>query len=200
MISWSKTGYLDPATVGLYALTDVGYDPPSADASFDVLLVHPGLPRIYAFLHIGENNYVDVQVYDENNSTGPLVGTGIIDITGADGEEDEVVQAAASISQTVVSYVGCFQDSSGSRIMEKVETESDMTIEGCEGLCTGSPYYGLQFSKECWCGDITTEAQMEENGPAENCDMQCAGNELDICGGRDAMSVYSMEDASIIGE
>lgn len=50
-----------------------------------------------AFSYDNGNNYVFVNVYNEDNATHPLNedGTGIIDITGPDGQEDAVVQSAA---------------------------------------------------------------------------------------------------------
>lgn len=41
---------------------------------------------------------------------------------------------------------------------------------------------------QCWCGDDNTD--YDANGPA-TCDFDCAGNSDEICGGRNAMSVYS---------
>lgn len=50
-----------------------------------------------AFSYDSGNNYVFVNVYNEDNATHPLNedGTGIIDITGSGGQEDVVVQSAA---------------------------------------------------------------------------------------------------------
>ena len=40
---------------------------------------------------------------------------------------------------------------------------------------------------QCWCGDESTD--YDANGTA-TCDFACAGNAGEICGGRNAMSVY----------
>ena len=66
-----------------------------------------------------------------------------------------------------------------------------MTIELCLSTCRekGFSYSGLQWQIECYCG----------NGPREKfkwawfdkCDDKCAGNSDQICGGSNAMSIYS---------
>lgn len=56
-----------------------------------------------AFSYGAGSNYVFVNIYNEDNATHPLDegDTGIIDITGSDGQEDVVVQSAASVNLTV---------------------------------------------------------------------------------------------------
>jgi len=65
--------------------------------------------------------------------------------------------------------------------------DSQMTVEKCLQLCVdqGNAYAGVQYSKQCFCGDTApTET-------ADNCDMKCSGDNDQICGGRWAMNVYS---------
>ena len=60
-----------------------------------------------------------------------------------------------------------------------------MTIETCKKLCLGFTYAGVQYSEECFCGNTAPTIT------AQNCDMECAGNAKQICGGVWAMNVYS---------
>lgn len=51
-----------------------------------------------------------VLMYDESRANSPLYaeGTGIVDITGSDGQEDEVVESAITATQTVgKAILGC---------------------------------------------------------------------------------------------
>lgn len=41
---------------------------------------------------------------------------------------------------------------------------------------------------------------MEENGASGDCDMACAGDALNICGGFNALSVYKANEAIVVGE
>ena len=50
--------------------------------------------------------------------------------------------------------------------------DSQMTVEKCLQLCAdqGNAYAGVQYSKQCFCGDTApTET-------ADNCDMKCSGD------------------------
>ncbi|CAM9715370.1 unnamed protein product, partial [Ectocarpus fasciculatus] len=82
--------------------------------------------------------------------------------------------------------LGCWSDPKESRMMVQVAEDVSMTTAICEGLCDGSAYYGTQFSTQCWCGDANTD--FEADGTAE-CDYACSGDESEICGGFDAMTV-----------
>ncbi|CAM9145257.1 unnamed protein product [Ectocarpus sp. 12 AP-2014] len=78
-----------------------------------------------------------------------------------------------------------------------------MTAEVCSEACAGSPYYGTQYSTECWCG--AEGADYDANG-AGVCNMPCGGDADEICGGSYAMSIYEndaddgeIDDPSYLG-
>ncbi|XP_041362874.1 xylosyltransferase 2-like [Gigantopelta aegis] len=88
-------------------------------------------------------------------------------------------------------YFGCFQDSLNDRDLEGNYKElPNNSPKVCIAFClrSGFHYAGLQYSKECWCGDrygrhgILAEAQ---------CDGKCPGSETQTCGGYLAIKVYS---------
>ncbi|CAM9875999.1 unnamed protein product [Ectocarpus sp. 8 AP-2014] len=62
-----------------------------------------------------------------------------------------------------------------------------MTTAGCADTCSDYAYYGTQFGRECWCGN---NAAYDIYGEA-TCEKACTGDASDVCGGNDAMSVYS---------
>lgn len=49
LMSWSNTGYLDPATTGLYAWTGLNDRPLASIGDFDALMMHEDLPRVYVW-------------------------------------------------------------------------------------------------------------------------------------------------------
>eukprot|EP00903_Cladosiphon_okamuranus_P006181 g6078.t1 len=89
------------------------------------------------------------------------------------------------------SYVGCFFDEKGNRLMTLVAADSpDMTTEACAQLCSGSSFFGTQYSDECWC---TSEASPDFDGRGAGvCDFPCTGDSGQDCGGYDAISVYEL--------
>ncbi|CAM9620699.1 unnamed protein product [Ectocarpus sp. 6 AP-2014] len=86
------------------------------------------------------------------------------------------------------SYLGCFSDPRDDRMFVRTESSDHMTAEVCSALCADSAYYGTQYYHECWCGADT--ADYDANG-AGVCELPCAGDSSEICGGHHAMSVYS---------
>eukprot|EP00903_Cladosiphon_okamuranus_P020532 g18846.t1 len=100
----------------------------------------------------------------------------------------------------VTPYLGCFEDQKADRIMLLALSDGDsMTHEVCEAECrgryleeceecSGSIYFGLQYGRECWCGDQDTD--FLTHGEFTACDYECPGNPHAVCGGVNAMDVY----------
>ena len=71
-----------------------------------------------------------------------------------------------------------------------------MTISQCIQTCTERHfrYAGLQYGKDCVCGD----SGYDKYGTASNCDMACAGNSQEKCGGSYASQVYLLDECKFI--
>ena len=93
--------------------------------------------------------------------------------------------------------LGCFRDQATTResviggtdgrdLNGYFVQESGMTVEHCVSLCRehGFAYAGTQFATQCFCGN-----SYGRSGTAR-CDMLCAGNRSEVCGGVWANSVY----------
>jgi len=80
----------------------------------------------------------------------------------------------------------CFKDYHPNRVLSGAGFgDNAMTHERCNKFCQGFAYAGVQYSSQCYCGnDLPTET-------ATNCNMKCAGNKNQICGGSWAMNVFS---------
>lgn len=52
-------------------------------------------------------------------------------------------------------------------------------------------YFGLEFGRECHCGNTFNHPLEIENG---ECDVPCAGDNTQACGGRNRMNVFENED------
>jgi len=87
---------------------------------------------------------------------------------------------------------GCFTDISTSRTLAATSfSGSNMTIESCIAFCAGADYLysGLEFSQQCYCDSAIQVPSVEAN--ATDCDMPCAGNALEICGGPNRISIFA---------
>ncbi|KAL8712650.1 MAG: hypothetical protein Q9220_003181 [cf. Caloplaca sp. 1 TL-2023] len=98
----------------------------------------------------------------------------------------------ASISDSLPlswNYLGCNLDVPSPRALSNLSWAGDgLTVERCAEYCAGLIYFGVEFGRECYCGDsINTYSA---NGGEEACDTPCNGNASQICGGVGALSVY----------
>ncbi|TVQ71418.1 MAG: hypothetical protein EA373_04530 [Oceanospirillales bacterium] len=91
-------------------------------------------------------------------------------------------------------YIGCFRDMSVRDIDSYTMNSPDMTTEKCIELCDnrGDAYAATQFGQHCFCGNT-----YGKYGPATNCNMSCAGNAAQVCGGGWANSVYKINAVAL---
>ncbi|KAF7294525.1 hypothetical protein MIND_00989000 [Mycena indigotica] len=90
------------------------------------------------------------------------------------------------------SLAGCFTDISTARTLAAVVlVTSNMTVETCIGFCTGAGYIfaGVEFHQECYC-DSTIQIPGAK-AALTDCNLACAGNPNEICGGPERLSVYA---------
>ena len=70
-------------------------------------------------------------------------------------------------------------------------TCSAARTQKCAGLCSGSPFFNTQYGIQCWCGDADTDFDQHGTSNEAECDIPCAGNAGEDCGGFYWASVYS---------
>eukprot|EP01064_Diplonema_japonicum_P039206 TRINITY_DN977_c0_g5_i1.p1 TRINITY_DN977_c0_g5~~TRINITY_DN977_c0_g5_i1.p1 ORF type:complete len:2288 (+),score=451.00 TRINITY_DN977_c0_g5_i1:87-6950(+) len=89
--------------------------------------------------------------------------------------------------------VGCFHDSINDRVFALAFQNDKTTATDCQGVCrhNGYNYAGLEFSTECYCGNSVATARHTLQA---ECDMNCAGNSSQECGGTGRLQVYEVVD------
>lgn len=88
-------------------------------------------------------------------------------------------------------FYGCVTDSQGLRTLsEDTVTSADNTLETCATFCGGYTYFGTEYGTECWCGN--TLATGATTVDASQCSMTCSGNDDQLCGNGDRLSVYQL--------
>ncbi len=104
-------------------------------------------------------------------------------------------------AKITIKYIGCYKDNQavpgmlgvslpGRDINGFTTYSSSLTNELCISICKekGFKYAGTQYRTQCFCGN-----DYGSYGKANNCNMKCAGNIDQICGGFWANSVYQSE-------
>ena len=96
-------------------------------------------------------------------------------------------------------YYGCYTDNVGGRALaalENPETGAGNTIEVCANACNGYHYMGVEYGTECYCDNAIQGGNTLAAGgsdPTQNgCDMTCAGNSSEWCGGPNRLNVYTL--------
>eukprot|EP01059_Diplonema_ambulator_P016847 TRINITY_DN28820_c0_g1_i1.p1 TRINITY_DN28820_c0_g1~~TRINITY_DN28820_c0_g1_i1.p1 ORF type:complete len:2516 (+),score=639.61 TRINITY_DN28820_c0_g1_i1:711-7550(+) len=92
-------------------------------------------------------------------------------------------------------WMGCFKDD-GTIMVNKLPVlaytdATGNTVEECTGVCqhNGYKYAGLQYGKECYCGDDITTS---EAVGVSDCSYPCPGNASETCGGVDRNDIYAL--------
>ena len=94
-----------------------------------------------------------------------------------------------SFDISFVSYLGCCIDSHPVRDLSYFAGELNLNGQSiCIQTCmnAGYQYAGTQYSKGCWCGNSYGRYGFDPNG----CNMPCAGNAAEMCGGPVRNSIY----------
>ncbi|KAH8649429.1 hypothetical protein BGZ60DRAFT_499074 [Tricladium varicosporioides] len=89
-------------------------------------------------------------------------------------------------------YVECHSDNTTTRTLQGgFAGASDMTIEKCASLCTSFTYFGVEYSTECFCGNTLSFGSF--NTTDGRCNMLCAGNANEFCGGPNGLTLYQFK-------
>ncbi len=64
-----------------------------------------------------------------------------------------------------------------------------MTLEACQAFCSAYQYFGVEYSRECYCGDSFNTGSV--GAPATDCSMTCMGAPFEYCGAGNRLSVYA---------
>ncbi|GKT55210.1 wsc domain-containing protein [Colletotrichum tofieldiae] len=92
-------------------------------------------------------------------------------------------------------WYGCQTEATNTRALNaKTFASDDMTLEKCATFCAGNTFFGVEYSRECWCGNSFAAGSVAV--PASQCSMKCMGNQLQYCGEGNRLSVYTIGDAT----
>jgi hypothetical protein len=101
-------------------------------------------------------------------------------------------------------YYGCWNDTTlangtnGARALNGgvMEDLTTMTAELCIDFCKTNSYTfaGLEYTRECWCANLLDG--LSKKLPDSSCNLPCAGNSSEICGGNLALTVYQAKSST----
>jgi hypothetical protein len=99
-------------------------------------------------------------------------------------------------SPTAWNLRGCYPDEDKDLpvLEEQVSVGDDLTISKCQDSCyrASFEFAGVKEGNECWCSSfIGGESTRNES----DCNIPCTGDEDEICGGKDRLSVFEPVEA-----
>ncbi|KAI3391378.1 hypothetical protein diail_7464, partial [Diaporthe ilicicola] len=98
-------------------------------------------------------------------------------------------------------YLGCASEASSSRALQGSSTSGPgMTVDACAAFVqkgnsgAGYKYFGLEYGSECYVGNTLMPSSKiltdSSDPPSRSCNMKCSGNDSEICGAGDLLSLY----------
>nr|XP_036580691.1 WSC domain-containing protein [Colletotrichum truncatum]KAF6788686.1 WSC domain-containing protein [Colletotrichum truncatum] len=104
---------------------------------------------------------------------------------------------SSSASSSSWKWYGCQTEAQNARALNAAMFGDDaMTIEKCVAFCAGYTFAGVEWSRECWCGNSFMPGS--KVAPSSDCSMTCTGNKFQYCGEGNRLSVYTIGDAKQI--
>ncbi|KAK4172123.1 WSC domain-containing protein [Triangularia setosa] len=87
-------------------------------------------------------------------------------------------------------YRSCWTDDVGNRSLAALEHRTDdMKVSKCAEMCQDYAYFGLEYGRECYCGDeLVGQAALDKD-----CSMLCVGGGNNWCGGPFRLNIYAKE-------
>ncbi|KAL8637618.1 MAG: hypothetical protein Q9228_005132 [Teloschistes exilis] len=104
--------------------------------------------------------------------------------------------ASATATPSPSNYVstGCYTEAKNSRALTGAAYVDDkMTTELCAAVCTGFEYFGTEYARECYCGNMLQDGSVP--APASDCSYTCSGNKAEKCGGSNRLNLYEFNSA-----
>jgi len=115
-------------------------------------------------------------------------GSSRMQLYAQDGIQVLAPQHPARIGDVWV-FDGCRTEAIRARALSRKGTASQsVTLDICAAFCEGFAYFGAEYGVECYCDDGFGAGSVEV---AEGeCGMLCAGNNAQLCGAGNRLSVY----------
>lgn len=99
-------------------------------------------------------------------------------------------------------YYSCISEPSSSRLLpfQISNNGTHMTIEKCLSDCWMYQYAGVEYGRECWCGDELNLGAGAMNVSDEKCGFTCPGNGSEYCGSGGHLSLFWFDVEKAVGE
>ncbi|KAL8894926.1 MAG: hypothetical protein Q9207_008363 [Kuettlingeria erythrocarpa] len=85
---------------------------------------------------------------------------------------------------------GCYTEATNGRALSgKTYYDDAMTTAKCASACAGFDLFGLEYYRECYCGNKLQTGSVA--APSAECKYPCTGDKDEICGGDNRLNLYT---------
>ncbi|OAA49482.1 Carbohydrate-binding WSC [Metarhizium rileyi] len=93
-------------------------------------------------------------------------------------------------------FQGCWTEASNGRALTSLMYADDkMTLESCAKFCDGLAYFGVEYGRECYCGN-TLKAGSIKADDQHDCKFLCPGDKTEYCGAGLRLELYKYDTSS----
>ncbi|PSS14960.1 hypothetical protein M430DRAFT_51625 [Amorphotheca resinae ATCC 22711] len=130
-----------------------------------------------------------------------LNGTAVISAPTGTSPPTTPTSSAGPITVTNLlgyTYLGCYSEATNERALNGYLLPipaANTSVETCAAACSQYTYFGVEYSQECYCGNVINAGSVNQTSsdPAVNgCNMVCAANSTEYCGGRSLLNMYQV--------
>jgi hypothetical protein len=93
--------------------------------------------------------------------------------------------------------LGCWTEATNTRALNGKLlpiAAADTNVENCAAACSAYTYFGVEYSQECYCGNVINAGSVNTSTIANPnpCNLVCADNPNEYCGGRSVLNLYQV--------
>lgn len=99
-----------------------------------------------------------------------------------------------AIKKVVNNYIfqGCWDEPPNDRaIIDQMYANDSMTLESCAAFCKGFTYFGTEYGRECYCGNVLKQGAVKATNQ-DDCSFSCAGDGTEYCGAGSRLELYML--------
>lgn len=87
-------------------------------------------------------------------------------------------------------FEGCYTETDNGRALSgKTFADDDMTLEDCAEFCDEFQLFGVEYGRECYCGNSLREGSVQADDEDE-CSFPCPGDRSSLCGAGMRLQLY----------
>ena len=100
-------------------------------------------------------------------------------------------------------YIGCYSEATSGRALSALAPPAPsggFTLEKCQAACAAYTYFGMEYANQCYCGNVINAGSTNQTSsdPSLNgCNMVCAGNGNQYCGGGNRLDMYQLSSSIV---